>query len=1510
MFNEHFFCHDPDGWGPLRPNATDPDLALCFTEGIFIMPINILMIIFGSLEFYHLIKKSAVFPNNGLRNWHYLLERIALSFLIIFSIVILMLTLKDNEWKIADLFVISAFVNVIAMIFTMLLQKAAYTHSHSASSVLLLYWLFYIVIETIKLRSWLKKDYIDTFPLRYYTFLFSILLALFVFVLELLPKPKAEYELIEDDPKTSPEEGANIFSRLTFYWMTPLMKLGHEKYLVLSDLWNLNAEDRSKKISADFEAAWKNQLSKKNPSLLKALIVSFGGPFAFAAFFKASQDLLNFVQPQLLKQLILFVSRQDDVDKPSALWGYCIAAMMFLTAVFQTMFLHQYFHLCAVTGMRARAGLVSLIYKKALLLSNSSRQGATIGEIVNYMSVDAQKIVDLTMYLHIAWSGPLQIVLALYFLYQTMGASAFAGVAVMILMLPLNAIFATLMRKLQKEQMKNKDERIKFINELLNGIKVIKLYAWESAFLKRILEVRNNRELVTLKKLGYLAAMQSFTWSATPFLVSFATFAVYVTIANQLLTAEIVFVALALFNLLQFPLSVFPTVLASIVEASVAISRVSKFLKSEELDPNAITREQYISSDPKTGNKNGIELVSVKNGTFKWSRDSLIPTLNDVNFSVKKGELVAIVGKVGSGKSSLLSALLGEMEKISGDVTIRGYTAYAPQSAWIMNATLRDNITFGLPYDPKFYDEVIEACSLKPDIEILPGGDLTEIGEKGINLSGGQKARISLARAVYARADVYLFDDPLSAVDAHVGKHIFDNVIGPNGLLRSKARVFVTNGIHFLSHTSSLIMLRDGNIVEQGHYDKLMKEKKELYSLIMEYGQDNQEYSGEDVEEVQSPTTIETYEIDEVNIDSETAHSPRERRFSVRSLNRRSSQLTAQINANLNKPEIERGKDALILNEDTIKGKVSWKVYVAYMSSCSFVSVIFYLFMLILSQSAQIGMNVFLKYWSSQEDNSHVMLYLMIYCAIGLTYALMTIGQTIALWVFCAIRAARILHEQMLNSVIRSPMSFFDTTPLGRILNRFSKDQYTIDEVLPRTFSGYFRTFFIVLATITVISFSTPPFIFVIIPLLFIYNYIQSYYLSTSRELKRLDSLTRSPIYSHFQETLGGVSTIRAYQQIQRFIAQNEFRLDENQKAYYPSVSCNRWLAVRLELIGSLVIFSASLLAVISAVTTHNIDAGLVGLSLSYALSVTQALNWAVRQFCEIETNIVSVERVKEYIDLPSEAPLVIADNRPQPAWPQNGVIEYKDYSTRYRPGLELVLRGVSFHVKPKEKIGIVGRTGAGKSSLTLSLFRLIESAGGSIIVDGMDISKIGLYDLRSRITIIPQDPILFEGTVLFNLDPFKTHNDVEIWQALQSAHLKDYIAQLDDKLHAKVLEGGDNFSQGQRQLICLARALLRRSPIIVLDEATAAVDVETDAKIQKTIRTEFNWATLLCIAHRLRTIIDYDRVLVLDRGKVAEFDTPYNLLQDKNSVFRHLCEESNEFDYLMDIASKQNENK
>ncbi|CAG8520388.1 12933_t:CDS:10 [Funneliformis mosseae] len=1427
MTNNEMFCHDKDGWGPWRLDKGVPDFTVCFEEGAIITPINLMLILLGFYEIHRYSKKHAVLPHRALKNWHYISITITMYMLIFLSIMSLLHTLL-SQWIFLDIVIISSLINVCAMIMAFSIHNKSYTYSHVSSSLLLLYWLFYSAAHAIRLRTLINT----TSNLLYFSmFLTSMILILVVFVLELLPKPKNDYELIDDDEN-----------------------------VIIQIIKN-------------------QQIYFQGPSLLRACAFTFGGPFLFAAVFKALQDLLNFVQPVLLRELMIFVNSQgDEVNKQPPYRGYTIAILMFVTAIFQTMFLHQYFQLCFI-----RAGLVTAIYKKSLKLSNSSRQKSTVGEIVNHMSVDAQKLMDLCTYLHIAWSGPLQITLALYFLYKTMGVSSFAGVCVMIMMVPINAFIARKMRTLQKKQMKNKDDRIRLMNEILNGIKVIKLYAWESAFLKKIFHVRNDLELETLKKLGYLASAQTFTWSSTPFLVAFSTFAVYVMISDTPLNAQLVFVALALFNILQFPLAVFPNVIASGVEARVSSKRLEKFLQAEELDPKAVIRQDYRARNSDQPIQSAdVELVSIKDGVFKWNRFNGV-ILKNIDLSVKKGELTAIVGRVGAGKTSLMSSLLGEMEKMQGEVVVRGHVAYVPQTPWIMNATLRDNITFGYKFEPEFYNEVIEACSLKSDIAILPGGDLTEIGEKGINLSGGQKARVALARAVYARADIYMFDDTLSAVDAHVGKHIFDNVVGPNGLLRTKARIFITHGIHYLSQTDSVVMIRDGQIIEQGHFDSLMKLKSELFNLITEFGQQESTVDSEEV--VSSPTTLETYDIDKANIgqeSEETASRPRERRVSVASLHRRPSLITVR---NGRKQGEEIGKDGLMTKEDMVKGKVAWKVYSNYIKSCGIGAVIFYLFILVIS----VGLSVS----NSKNSNEDVLLYLAIYGMIGFSYSIMTIIQTIVLLVLCTIRAARKLHQELLYGIIRSPMSFFDI--------------YTIDEVLPRTFAGYFRTLFSVIATIVVISFSTPLFVFVIIPMIFMYNYIQTYYLSTSRELKRLDSVTRSPIYAHFQETLGGVSTIRAYQQANRFIEENEVRLDTNQRAYFPSISCNRWLAVRLEFLGSIIIFGAAILAVITVLTTGNIDAGLVGLSVSYALSVTQALNWAVRQFCEIETNVVSVERVKEYIDLPSEAPVVIPDNRPDPTWPQNGLIQYQNYSTRYRPELELVLKGVSFVIKPKEKVGIVGRTGAGKSSLTLSLFRLIEAVDGAIVMDGLDISKIGLDDLRSRLTIIPQDPILFEGTITFNLDPFEAHEEVEIWQALQSAHLKEYVLNMEGKLQAQVLEGGDNFSQGQRQLLCLARALLRRSNVIVLDEATASVDVETDFQIQNTIRTEFNWATLLCIAHRLRTIIDYDRVLVL--GNVAEFDTPYNLLQNSNSLFYKLCEQSNEFEFLKELATKKASN-
>ena len=494
---------------------------------------------------------------------------------------------------------------------------------------------------------------------------------------------------------------------------------------------------------------------------------------------------------------------------------------------------------------------------------------------------------------------------------------------------------------------------------------------------------------------------------------------------------------------------------------------------------------------------------------------------------------------------------------------------------------------------------------------------------------------------------------------------------------------------------------------------------------------------------------------------------------------------------------------------------------------------------------------------------------------------------------------------------------------MGRILNRFSKDQSVVDEVLPRTFVGYFRTVFSVGAVLVVVTFSTPGFIIVIVPFGLIYLWLQRYYLATSRELRRLDSVSRSPVFAHFQETLGGISTIRAYRQKDRFILGNEHHLDQNLRAYYPGIAGNRWLAFRLESLSSVIVFGSAFSATMALSNGVDVDPGLVGLSLTYALGITQTLNWMVRQYTEIESNIVSVERMQEYIDLTPEAPEIIDSHRPAADWPAEGRVDFVDYETRYRPGLELVLRGVTCSIRSHEKvkrtlsgtkdrakegnatltlycfpfytkqIGIIGRTGAGKSSLTLSLFRIIESVKGQIFVDGIDISTLGLYDVRSRFSIIPQDPVLFAGTIRFNLDPHGTKSDLELWQALEDSYLKEHVSQLDGGLNAVVLEQGDNFSVGQRQLICLARALLRKTSLLILDEATAAIDLETDALVQAIIRQKFCNCTILTIAHRINTVMDSDRIMVLDQGKVAELETPAKLLLDQNSIFYSLAKES-----------------
>ncbi|KAI8057978.1 ABC metal ion transporter [Syncephalis plumigaleata] len=1400
----------------------------------------------------------------------------------------------------------------IAMLLAIILQHYEYTCNPIPSAIFLLFWPIALLADGIQIRSWILRDLNHTETARFSALMTRSICALLAFIVEFIRKPESSYQVLGEEMETSVEDQANIYSYLTFHWMSPLLALGYRKPLTMDDLWPVSRNIRARFVSMKFDENWSYYLSKERPTLAMSLFTTFSPKILLGGLMKLIHDILAFAQPWLLSYLMSFIGSYNTDNPQPAYYGFFISGTMFFASLVQTCVLQQYFLHMQTTGINIRTALCTAIYRKALRLSNASRQKYTTGEIVNMMSVDAQRCNDVCNMMHLLWSSPLQIVFALTSLYLTLGWSAFTGVAVMILSIPANAKIAGYLRRLQMQQMKNKDQRVKLMDEILNGIKVIKLYAWEMPFLKKIRSIRNDRELTTLKQYGIGSAHLSFVSNIGPVLVSLFTFGVYALLDNQShgpLNANLIFVSLSLFNLLGFPLAVFPQVVTFAVEASVAMERIYNFFMSEELDITAVKRTPLHAQPDGSGlRKREPNIIAVRDASFAWDNSPNSETLSNISFSCDRGTLLAVVGRVGAGKSSLVSALLGDMVKLHGHVELKGTVAYAPQQPWIMNATLRENILFGHEYDEAFYQQTIEACALTADFAMLPGGDQTEIGEKGINLSGGQKARVSLARAVYAMADIYLLDDTLSAVDSHVGRHIFDKVIGPNGMLRNRARLFVTHALQYIHEADQVMMLRDGNIVELDSFDNLMGQKGELFTLVTEFVKQEEQASTENTtEEIDIELEMINGSLKDRLSRSFGGHSltsdtePEMPRHALRKTSTRDTQISMRrgsVASVESRGAIRQGQstgaNALMTVEEAAKGRVNARVYWTYFKSCSYNNIALYLVLALMVQSGTIMSSVWLKYWSEynekRPDNHDAFYFLKVYATIGLTTSMLLWIQQLIIYILCAYRSAKVTHE---ICYWQSPMSFFDTTPLGRILNRFSKDQVTVDESLPRTFTSFIRTLLQVIGVLGIITYSSPGFVLIIVPLLILYLYVQQYYLETSRELKRLDSISRSPVYAHFQETLGGVTTIRAYQQVKRFAQENRWRIDENLRAYYMWISLNRWLAVRLEFVGSIVILSASMLAVVSTVTTGNMNSSLAGLAVTNALYITQSLNWSVRMFCEIETNIVSMERLQEYSELPSEAPEVIEGHRPSHIWPERGAIKFDNYQTRYREGLELVLRGISFDVKPREKIGIVGRTGAGKSSLTLSLFRLIEAAGGSITIDGLNIAQIGLYDLRSRLTIIPQDPVLFAGTVRDNLDPFETHEDIEIWNVLRSAHLKDHISGLEGKLNAPVVQGGENFSVGQRQLICLARALLRRSSILVLDEATAAIDVETDKAIQETIRREFKNCTILTIAHRINTVMDSDRILVLEGGQVAEYSSPTELIKKGDSIFYGLAKEA-----------------
>ncbi|XP_008553085.1 multidrug resistance-associated protein 1 isoform X2 [Microplitis demolitor] len=1501
----------------------DPEITPCFQKTVLVWAPCIFLWIFSLLETYYLINSKR---KNIPYTWKFISKGVLTIVLIVLSIVDLAVAIHNSNYTtVFNVEYYTPFIKIITFGLALLLMHYNRKCGMRTSGLLFLFWFLLACCGAVQFRS-LIRDYNNQpeLPYSFVSYMIYYPVVLVLLLLNFLVDAEPKFSRYGQVERPCPEQAASYPSRILFAWFDGLAWKGFKKPLTTSDLWSMNPEDTAAEIVPKFNKYWTRNMQKcdnqstkasfrkasgqvdfdstrkrKVASVIIPLYKIFGPTLLFGALLKLSQDIMTFISPLVLGLLINFVSGKEEMWK-----GYFYSVLLLLTAISQTLVLSQYFNRMFIVGMRMRTALVAAIYRKALRMSNAARKESTVGEIVNLMSVDAQRFMDLMPYINMIWSAPLQIGVALYFLWGELNAAVFAGLAVMIVLIPINAFIANKVKTLQIKQMKSKDERVKLMNEVLNGIKVLKLYAWEPSFEQQILKIRS-KEIKVLKEAAYLNAGTSFIWSCAPFLVSFVSFATYVYIdPTNVLDSKKAFVSLSLFNILRFPLSMLPMVISNFVQAMVSIKRINAYMNGEELDPNNVQHDQ-----------SELHPLIIENGSFTWDSETPDrPTLKNINLQVQQGQLVAVVGTVGSGKSSLISAFLGEMERISGRVNTKGSIAYVAQQAWIQNATLQDNILFGKPMDKALYAKVIDACALGLDIKMLPAGDQTEIGEKGINLSGGQKQRVALARAVYTDCDIYFLDDPLSAVDSHVGKHIFENVVGPSGLLKKKTRVLVTHGITYLPEVDNIIVLKDGEITESGTYKQLMEKRGAFADFLIQH---LQEIKPEDVPETelteikqQLESTIGPEELQQKltkarsrlsithsesgSIDQKSLTGSLHRQQSVDS--QKSVNIMRSSSIKDNSLTVKAG-EKIIEAEKTETGSVKLRVYAHYLKSIGWFLSISTIIMNAIFQAFSIGSNIWISDWSNDKtvvvngtvDDSKKLTYVSVYGGLGLGQAIFVLVAQLISAVGC-LRSSKMLHDELVSGVLRLPIGFFDTTPSGRLLNRFGKDVDVVDNVLPMNLRTWLLCLAGVIATLVVISYSTPIFISVIVPIGVIYYFIQRFYVATSRQLKRLESVSRSPIYSHFGESITGAQTIRAFNVQERFIYESERRVDFNQMCYYPGIISNRWLAVRLEMLGNMIIFFA---AIFSVLGRDSLSPGLVGLSISYALQITQTLNWLVRMTSDVETNIVAVERIKEYGETPQEAAWEILSTAPPKDWPSEGRVEFRDYKVRYREGLDLVLNGISFAVNGGEKIGIVGRTGAGKSSLTLSLFRIIEAAAGKIFIDGIDISKLGLHALRSRLTIIPQDPVLFSGTLRLNLDPFDSHTDEQIWQALEHAHLKAFAKTLPNGLMYSVSEGGDNLSVGQRQLICLARALLRKTKILILDEATAAVDLETDDLIQQTIKEEFKDSTVLTIAHRLNTIVDSDRVIVLDKGVITEFDKPEVLMQTPTSAFHSMAKDA-----------------
>ena len=1327
----------------------------------------------------------------------------------------------------------------------------------------------------------------------------------------------------------------------------------------LNDIWLVNP-DRSVDVLANkLQASFDRRLKRGDKfPLLWALNDTFAREFWLGGMLSMLSSIFQVMSPFTLRYLISFATEAYAAQHggsagPNIGKGLGLVFGILIMQICQSMGTNHFIYRGMLVGGQARGALIAVIFEKAMKLSGRAKAGGRAieqamteeekeferaktdavakqnfvkrmitkrmsppggaeksknvaegvsgdgigwgnGRIVNLMSTDTYRVDVASGLFHIIWTSPVTIALVLVVLLINLTYSALAGFALLVMGLPLlaNAIKALFARR--RAINKITDQRVTLTQEILQAVRFVKYFGWEKAFLERIGDIRK-REIRSIQVLLAIRNAINACSMALPIFASMLSFITY-SLSNHVLDPAPIFSSLALFNSLRLPLNLLPLVIGQVTDAWASLGRIQDFLLAEEqaddfvwdmdmenavvVDHADFTWERTSTQDPdknvmskkdiqsakkeakaaKKAEKAKAKIDKATDGGDGAETSSTITQvepfkLQDMNFTVGRNELIAIIGGVGSGKSSLLAALAGDMRRTRGHVTMGANRAFCPQYAWIQNATVRENILFGKEMDKSWYNEVVDACALRPDLEMLPNGDLTEIGERGITVSGGQKQRLNIARAIYFDCDIVIMDDPLSAVDAHVGRHIFDNAIC--GLLKDKCRILATHQLHVLNRCDRIIWMNEGCIESIDTFDNLMRDNEGFQKLMATTAQEEEDEEGEGVNE------------DEAETEKKDAKKERKNKKGA----------------------------ALMQQEERAVKSVGWDVYAAYLRASGTVwNGPFIFFLLIISQCANIATSLWLSFWTSNKFGYSTGQYIGGYAALGFMQAFLMFCFSVSLSIL-GTTASKVMLSRALYRVLRAPMSFFDTTPLGQITNRFAKDVDIMDNNLTDALRMYFFTLAMIISVFTLIIVYFHYFAIALGPLFLVFLFSASYYRSSAREVKRHEAVLRSFVFARFGEAVQGTSSIRAYGLEDHFVQKVRESIDQMNSAYYLTYANQRWLSVRLDAIGNALVFTTGVLVVTSR---FNVSPSISGLVLSYILSIVQMIQFTVRQLAEVENAMNATERIHYYgTSLEEEAPLQLA--QVSESWPETGSIEFKDVQMRYRDGLPLVLQNLNLSIAGGERIGIVGRTGAGKSSIMSTLFRLVELSGGSISIDGKNIATIGLQDLRSRLAIIPQDPTLFRGTIRSNLDPFNEHTDLELWSALRQADLIDSDAPITDKattsnrihLDSIVEEEGLNFSLGQRQLMALARALVRGSRIIVCDEATSSVDQETDQKIQRTIAEGFRGKTLLCIAHRLKTIIGYDRICVMDAGSIAELDTPLALYEKEGGIFRGMCERS-----------------